>query len=1035
MVAWSAIAQRCGMLRYSLRDLIRNPRRTLASVVGVALAVGLFSSTAFFVDGSAARMTERAIAPVAIDMQADLTSPLASALTLSEAAGGTSLAAGQTTTMTIKVSNASDRGATSLVVKDVMPSQVSYVPSSTTLNGSPIADINGENPLSAGVNAGSLAAGGKLTVTYQVRSSAAIPVLAALPLRATVVSAEDPSPAVANAVPAVSLAKLAARIAAVPGVSAVDQLATVDLPATSLSAGGGSLGQPLRFFSFDPIFLSHYPMVRQTAGSFSTSTVLLSQDASQALSAGPGSKISVRVPGRQSPLQLTVGGIADFSKADPLFAARSADNQGEFIQVPNVLVVPLSTFATDILPALKTDAASSTPALKSPPVLEAEVRLDRSRLATDPAVAAVFTQGMRRSVERLVPGRVTVIDNVSDALVAATGDSILAKVLFLFLGLPGVLVAAYLSRYAGGLLAEARRREQATLRARGAQPRHLVSDLTYTALGVAILGSALGLAIGLATTLAVLGATALTSASRQSFLISAAVSVGAGIVITLLAVYLPGRRALAREAGNERREMEATPAAPVWLRMKLDFVFLAAAAAVWIITNLAGGFRITPAEGQSVSLSFYTLLAPLLMWLGVTLLAVRVLLFGAGRLKVGDGKRVGRLTTGTLFRSVSRRSLALGSGVVALALAVAFGSSLALFVATYDAQKQADARVVVGSDLRVTPSALAQQSSAFASQLHVAGVTAVTPVQQTSGAVVGTDKRTLVAHDAVGFSSTATLTDSFFVNASAAATMSSLRGDPSGLLVSSEMARTFNIQTGDQINVQLLDRTGHLVPVTFHAVGTFKDFPGYPQGIDMVGNLAFYQSATGLDQASFFLLRTADPSPAAVARVSDLIKAGPGRTAPLLVETSAIAFNRDQSTLTAINLRGLGGLQAVYTVLISAAAIGIFVFGLLMQRRKEYVTMRALGIRMSQLWGLVFGEAAAVAVVSLVVGSATGVLMAYMFVKILAPLFTIQPSALAVPAGQLAILGTLVLGGMALSVALAARSLRRLNPVELLREE
>src|ERR1700674_1530832 len=76
MVAWSAIAQRCGVLRYSLRDLIRNPRRTLASVVGVALAVGLFSSTAFFVDGSAARMTERAIAPVAIDMQAGLTSPL-----------------------------------------------------------------------------------------------------------------------------------------------------------------------------------------------------------------------------------------------------------------------------------------------------------------------------------------------------------------------------------------------------------------------------------------------------------------------------------------------------------------------------------------------------------------------------------------------------------------------------------------------------------------------------------------------------------------------------------------------------------------------------------------------------------------------------------------------------------------------------------------------------------------------------------------------------------------------------------------------
>jgi ABC-type antimicrobial peptide transport system permease subunit len=254
-------------------------------------------------------------------------------------------------------------------------------------------------------------------------------------------------------------------------------------------------------------------------------------------------------------------------------------------------------------------------------------------------------------------------------------------------------------------------------------------------------------------------------------------------------------------------------------------------------------------------------------------------------------------------------------------------------------------------------------------------------------------------------------------------------------LVSAELARTFNIQTGDQINVQLFDRTGRPVPVTFHAAGVFKDFPGYPQGIDMVGNLAFYQSATGISQASFFLLRAADPSPAAVGRVADLIKSGPGRSVPVLVETSATAFNRDQSTLTAINLRGLGGLQTVYTALISAAGIGIFVFGLLLQRRKEYVTMRALGIRMSQLSGLVFGEAAVVAVASLAIGSVTGAVMALMFVKILAPLFTIQPAFLTVPAGQLATLATLVLGGMALSVALAARSLRRLNPVELLREE
>src|ERR1700720_565540 len=153
---WSVIVPRCGVLKYSLRDLIRNPRRTFASVVGVALAVGLFSSTAFFVDGSASRMTERAIAPVAIDMQADLTAPLASPLTLAESVGGTSLAAGQSTTVTIVVSNASDRPATSLVVNDLVASQVAYVPGSTTLNGNPTADVNGGNPLVAGLRAGAL---------------------------------------------------------------------------------------------------------------------------------------------------------------------------------------------------------------------------------------------------------------------------------------------------------------------------------------------------------------------------------------------------------------------------------------------------------------------------------------------------------------------------------------------------------------------------------------------------------------------------------------------------------------------------------------------------------------------------------------------------------------------------------------------------------------------------------------------------------------------------------------------------------------
>ena len=72
------------MLTYVWRDLVRNPRRTLATMVGIALGVGLFSGVLFFIDGSGATMTERALAPLALDMQRVLSSPLGRNLRLEE---------------------------------------------------------------------------------------------------------------------------------------------------------------------------------------------------------------------------------------------------------------------------------------------------------------------------------------------------------------------------------------------------------------------------------------------------------------------------------------------------------------------------------------------------------------------------------------------------------------------------------------------------------------------------------------------------------------------------------------------------------------------------------------------------------------------------------------------------------------------------------------------------------------------------------------------------------------------------------------
>src|SRR6202022_712572 len=373
----------------------------------------------------------------------------------------------------------------------------------------------------------------------------------------------------------------------------------------------------------------------------------------------------------------------------------------------------------------------------------------------------------------------------------------------------------------------------------------------------------------------------------------------------------------------------------------------------------------------------------------------------------------------------------LASGIISSSLAVGFGVSLTLFISTYQMEKLNDARFVVGSDLRVTPSLVSRQPSSFASNLQLSGVAAVSPVL-TGTAIVGTDKRALAAVDPGSLQRVASLPDSFFIGSSAAAVMSSLRTDPSGILVSDELARTFNVQPGDPVNVRLTNAAGKLQPSTFHAIGRFKNFPGFPQGIDLVANLGYYQAATGTTVVDFFLVKANQPDDASVATLATTLRAG---AVSVLVDTTTTAVNRDQSSLASLNLRGLGRLESFYTVLMSAAGVAIFTFGLLLQRRKEYVTMRALGMRMSQVRTLLLGEAGTVAGLSLVVGSLVGVGMAILFVQILTPLFTIPPTSLAVPAAQLGLLGAAVVGATAAAALVAGSTLRRLSLVELLREE
>ena len=131
--------------------------------------------------------------------------------------------------------------------------------------------------------------------------------------------------------------------------------------------------------------------------------------------------------------------------------------------------------------------------------------------------------------------------------------------------------------------------------------------------------------------------------------------------------------------------------------------------------------------------------------------------------------------------------------------------------------------------------------------------------------------------------------------------------------------------------------------------------------------------------------------------------------------------------------RGLLNLDSFYTLAMSAVIIAIFVVGLMLHRRREYVILTAQGLGTRQLQALLLGEAAFVAVSGLLGGLLAGTGLGVLLVKVLQPLFILAPRT-TIAVGDGALLAGLVLVATLISVAAALTILRALRPSEILRE-
>jgi putative ABC transport system permease protein len=1032
---------------YVWRDLARNPRRSLATLAGITLGVGLFSAVLFFIDGSSASMTQRAIAPLPLDMQRVLEAPLGEAVRLTERVSPSRLEPGDTARVELVLANDSPRPANEVVIRAEPPAPLTYVPGSTTLDGARVADPGGDSPLAQGsaklgLNLGTVPPRTSVTVAYQAAAPSAVDSVATLGPRATFSSRELVVPVQANATGPVSLADLTRRIAEIPGVARADQLSFVDLAPGSLRSGSRQAAGAVRVFGFDDRYRQHDASIRIVGGSYQPGHGLLSAEAARALSVEPGDVVRVDVPGLDRPLSVPISGITDLLRARSLFYSRQGQQLEQFVYVPNTVVVQPEVFAEAIVPAFQDATTTTGDIVRSKPILEVDIGVERERLDADPGTALAQTRAVADAVSRIAPGRDDLIDNISNTLEVARDDARVAKRMFVFLGLPGALLAAILAAYAGGVLASALRREQAILRIRGANRRQLLRMHALRTLALAAAGSVLGLGLGLASAVAVLSADALARASTTSLVTSALLGAGGGLLATGAALYASGRRAINREISEERAQLASRP--PAWRRLRLDVAALVVVAVAEGMAVRAGAFEGVAGSvyyGRSVSLRMHLVIVPIGVWIAGVLLLARVVERLFSRLPLPSPPQFGRPLRGILTRSVRRRSWAAVGGVIIVGLIFALGTSVASFTASYDRAKAADARFVVGSDVRVTPSptSTVEHPPGYADALDVPGVQAATPVVfSLLNAVLQSrfneDAANMAAVDPATFGRVAALADSNFVDHTAASAMDALRRDPGGVLVGTELAEVLAIERGDTVKVLFARGTKEQKLSEMKVIGLFERLPGFPEGANVLVNLQRQVRLIPSTKASFFLARTTDPSPATLERAVSALRDGPGSADALQIDTRATTLDKDQSSLAALNIRGLLTLDSTYALAMAATAIAVFVFGLLLQRRREYVTLRAQGMHPGEIRSLLVVEAGGVVLLGIVAGLLVGIAMAYFLVNVLRPLFVLRPP-IVLPATGIAALAALVLA-VSLLVSLAATTLvNRLPPTELLRDE
>jgi putative ABC transport system permease protein len=744
--------------------------------------------------------------------------------------------------------------------------------------------------------------------------------------------------------------------------------------------------------------------------------VLLAQQTAANLHARPGDTISIGRAGLP-PASVRVDGVVDLPQADSFFQQVGAPVGAQPKAPPdNVILLPEATFQRIEGPVAKL----------RPDLVVTQIHAALSRaLPGSPQAAFAQVSGHARNLETALAGTGLVGDNLGTALDQARKDALYAQLLFLFLGVPGAILAALVTASIASAGADRRRRDAALLRTRGASTRRLVG----VALGETALAAGGGVALGILAAL-VIGSTTFGTTSFGASTLAAVLwgggAAACGLAIAAAAIALPAwRDARSVTVAGQRATVGRRDRAPWWARYGLDFGALAGSALVYWQASQNGYSLVLAPEGvPQISVNWYALAAPVLGWIGAGLLAYRLadLVLVRGRTPLARVLRpIGGELAPTVAATMARQRRLLAGAVTLVALTAGFAGSTSVFNATYNQQAEADARLSNGADVTVTesPGVVVGPNGARA-LAQVPGVKSVEPLQHRF-VYVGADLQDLYGVRPESILGAGKLQDGWFQGGTARQLMDRLGTRPDNLLVSAETVKDFQLHPGDTVRLRLQDGvTKQLRTVPFHYVGVAKEFPTAPKDSFLIANQRYIAGATGSDAVGAFLVATDGADPARVARQ---IRGKLGTSAAvtdIVTQRKVVGSN-----LTAVELGGLTKVELGFALILAVAASGLALGLGFNERRRSFAIARALGARSRQLGAFVWGESAFVTVGGLVLGGVIAAGITDMLIKILTGVFDPPPDYLSIPWGYLGVVLVVTLGAVALAGTLTLRALRR----------